>query len=53
MIQAHQESSKGPSPMSKIQEISLGEQGNYFAQTEISAVHKPGFVHVISQSSRG
>jgi len=48
MIQGHQESSEGPSLMSKIQEISLGEQGNYFAQTEISAVHKPDFLHVIS-----
>jgi len=34
--------------MSKVQEISLGEQGNYFVKTEIPAVHKPDFVHVIT-----
>ena len=39
MIQVHQGSSKSPSLMSKIQEIRLGEQGNYFVQD---------FVHVIS-----
>jgi len=48
MIQGHQGSSKNPSIMSKIQEINLGEQGNYFGQTGFPAVHKPGFVHIIS-----
>ena len=48
MSQGHQGSPTSPSLMSKIQEISLGEQGNYFVKTRISAVHKPGFVHVIT-----
>jgi len=48
MIQGHQGSSKSPSLISKIQEISLEEQGNYFAQTGFLAVHKPDFVHIIS-----
>jgi len=48
MTQGHQGSPKSPSLMSKVQEISQGEQGNYFVKTGISAVHKPGFVHVIT-----
>jgi len=48
MTQGHQGSPKSPSLMSKVQEISLGEQGNYFVKTGISTVHKPGFVHVIT-----
>jgi len=48
MTQGHQGSPKNPSLMSKVQEISLGEQENYFVKTGISAVHKPGFVLVIT-----
>ena len=46
--QSHQGSPTSPSLMTKVQEISLGGQGNYFVKTGISAVHKPGFVHVIT-----